>query len=172
MITFNDKRYYDDRLFVLRVCQCTIHFETEPIDSVITTIYHENAPSDSVWCLVTYRNCDTYPIERVDHFQRKEDALAYLKSVEPQTPLISLRGAAPDYGLSYDGAYNKYLSWKEENKDKLKKFELKSLHNIGRKGVVTEVSIQTRESFKGIMHYNNVKTGSDVMANSGLMTKS
>src|ERR1035437_3399696 len=91
-INFNGQNYFDDRLFVLYLCKGKVEIGS---DVVTTTIYHNNGPEFSVWCVVTYRNCDRYPAYRVDSFNKKDDAIEYIKKVEPETPLISLNGAIP-----------------------------------------------------------------------------
>jgi hypothetical protein len=100
---FNGKMYYDDRLFLLHLCLETIDVEG---DVVTTTVYHENPPPNARWCLVTYRNCENYPAFSVLHFETKNDALAYLASVEPTTPLVSRGGQSA--AMSRDA----YLQWK------------------------------------------------------------
>ncbi len=89
---FNGEIYCDDRMFVLYLCKGTVDIDD---DLITTTIYHEEAPKDYKWCLVTYRNVDRYSIVRVDHFNSKDEAKAYMKKVEPTVPLISLGGGAP-----------------------------------------------------------------------------
>ena len=42
------------------------------------------------------------PRFRVDEFANKEDAVAFIKRIEPTTPLISLRGQSPEKPLDYD----------------------------------------------------------------------
>jgi hypothetical protein len=108
-IEFEGKHYRDDRMYVLYVCRCTM--EKEP-NQVVFTIYYEDAPADSKWCLVTYRNDNRYMAIRVDDFETEIEATAYMRQVEPQTPLIS-QGGRPRYPLP---TYEEFVKWKKENK--------------------------------------------------------
>lgn len=56
-IGFNGEIYNDDRMFVLYVCKCTVDIDD---DVISTTIYHEDAPENHKWCVVTYRNVTRY----------------------------------------------------------------------------------------------------------------
>jgi hypothetical protein len=102
---FDGQIYYDDRLFLLHLCLGTVEIDDE---LATTTIYHENAPPEASWCLVTYRNCESFPAFSVLHFETKDDAIAYKQTIEPTTPLIS-RGGKPAE-VSYDA----YVNWKIE----------------------------------------------------------
>jgi len=140
-INFQGIDYFDDRLFILYLCPGTVEMKDD--GTVTTTIFHEQAPANHVWCVVTYRNTNRYPLYRVDSFYRKEDAEAYIKDVEPKTPLISLNGKSPEIPLSYEA----YVAWKKENK--LKEYDWKSLYLPG--GSNAQESIyQTKEQFNGI----------------------
>jgi hypothetical protein len=57
---------------------------------------------------VTYRNTPRYPATRVDHFSTEEAAEEYRRRVEPQVPLVSLDGKAPDAPPSHEG----FAAWK------------------------------------------------------------
>ena len=101
--------YYDDRLFVLCVCMCTV---TEvDADTLETVIYHDNAPPSHIWCVATFRNTARYPLFRVDHFQTETEARRYMQSVEPGVPRVSLGGAPPINPPSYE----EFLEWKTAN---------------------------------------------------------
>ena len=50
---FQGQQYYDDRSFVLYLCKAVI--ETALDGVVTTTIYHDQAPNDSIWCVLTYK---------------------------------------------------------------------------------------------------------------------
>jgi|TARA_B100000315_G_scaffold18710_1_gene16583 hypothetical protein len=78
---------------------------------VETTIYHEDAPADSKWCLVAYRNINRYTAARVDHFETEIEATTYKRQIEPQTPLVS-QGCRL-YPLP---TYEEYVRWTKENK--------------------------------------------------------
>lgn len=133
--SFNGKNYYDDRLFLLHLCLGT--FEVEG-NVVTTTIYHENPPPDAKWCLVTYRNCDNYPAFNVLHFETKEDAVIYMESVEPTTPLVSNGGQSS--GLSRES----YLKWKTDAG--LQSYDYRRCYQPGGTNA-REFIVQTREQF-------------------------
>ena len=145
-IEFQGQKYFDDRLFVLYLCKGTVEIEPDPEGSVWTKIYHQKAPNDHVWCVVTYRNCNRYPLYRVDSFHRKEDAEQYIKKIEPETPLVSLDGISPRPPLSYEG----YLERKV--KSGLKDYDWKSLYSpYSSDGSNAIESVgQTKAQFKGI----------------------
>ena len=141
MITFQGKQYFDDRLFVLYLCKGKVDPESDGL--IATTIYHEQAPEEHIWLVVTYKNYHRYPLYRIDHFYKKEDALSYIKLVEPETPLVSLGGSLPRPPLSYDD----YLAWKKKNN--LKDYDWESLYTAGGSNA-QEIIYQTKEQFKGI----------------------
>lgn len=92
-IEFDGRHYLDDRMFLLHLARCTVE---APKDSMVaTTVHHQSPPPTAVWCVVTYRNTSGYPPFRVDHFNTRQEAQAYLENVEPDTPRISLNGRAP-----------------------------------------------------------------------------
>ena len=119
---FNGDVYNDDRLFVLYLCKCTVDVRG---DLITTTVYHQGAPEDYVWCLVTYRNLLRYNPVKVDHFHSENDARAYMKIVEPQVPLISLGGRPLNPPLTYE----QFLSWKERNS--FKEYDYKEMYPDG-----------------------------------------
>src|SRR3989338_2081394 len=97
---FEGKEYFDDRLFVMYLCKGKVDPESDGL--IATTIYHDSAPDEYIWCAVTYRNSNRYPLYRIDSFYKKDDAIAYIKLVEPETPLISLGGQSQKNPLSYE----------------------------------------------------------------------
>lgn len=121
-IIFNGEIYNDDRMFVLYLCKGTVYSDDIIVE---TTIYHENPPENSIWCLVTYRNTPRYTAARVDYFRSIEEAQSYIKKVEPTVPLISLGGKTPDIPL----AYIKFLEWKA--KSKLKEYDYEEMYSLG-----------------------------------------
>jgi len=142
-IEFQGQNYFDDRLFVLYLCAGTVEIEDDKDGVAWTKIYHENPPKEHVWCVATYKNYQRYPLYRVDCFHNKENAIAYIKQIEPETPLISLDGQSPQNPLSHE----KYLEWKKSNN--LQDYEWKSLYSAD--GANASESIgQTKEQFKGI----------------------
>ena len=75
--------YKDDRLFILDLTQA-------------------KKDGKSVWAVVTRRNHDGFPPVRTDDFESKEQAVEYIRKIEPTTLLISLLGKQPDKALPYD----------------------------------------------------------------------
>ncbi len=109
-LVLNGEQYRDDRMFVLYLSKCT---RTEVGGGMFeTTIYHDEAPANHIWCLVTYRNTRQYPIHRVNHFGSLREARAYMERVEPQTPLVSLGGRSPASPLPYE----QFVEWKSRNR--------------------------------------------------------
>lgn len=108
-----------------------------------TKIYHEQPPNDHVWCVATYRNCARYPLCNVTHFFEKEDAITYVKKIEPETPLISLNGNSPLHPVSYE----EFLSWKSKND--FKEYDFKTLCLSSGTNAV-EIIGQAKEQFKGV----------------------
>ena len=88
MRQWEGQMYFDDRLFILDLQPAT-------------------KAGQAVWAVTTRRNVRGFPPRRVDDFERKEDAVAYLKHVEPSTPRISLDGRSPSPEL----AYGEHLAW-------------------------------------------------------------
>ena len=83
MYQFEGKNYHDDRLFLL--------------DLTLT-----KQGGKGVWTLITRQNFLAYPPYHVDDFASEEEAVEYVKRVEPTTPLISLGGQCPDQPMPYD----------------------------------------------------------------------
>jgi len=96
---------------VLHLAKGIVVTKPDQDEIIWTTVYHGNAPSDYIWCLVTYKNCEGYPISHVDHFAEKENALKYMQEVEPEVPLISLNGRAPEILMSI----SEFNLWKKSN---------------------------------------------------------
>lgn len=104
-VEFNGEYYRDDRMYVFYICKCTQKLQD---NTVVTTIYHEDSPPNSKWCLVTYKNNERYMAYRADAFDSNQDLEKYLKQVEPTVPLISLGGHPRNPPLSYD----EFVKWK------------------------------------------------------------
>jgi len=88
MKTWQGRPYLDDRVFILELRRAI-------------------KAGHRVWAVVTRRNVRGFPPRRVDDFETKEDAIAYIKQVEPSTPRISLGGQSPCPEPTYD----EYLAW-------------------------------------------------------------
>lgn len=142
-ICFRGQEYYDDRLSLLCLCPATVKTKPDENGVIWTTIYHEHPPDDHIWCVAFYRNCTRYPLFHVAHFFKKEDATAYLKEIEPQTPLISLNGNSPLHPASHE----EFLAWKAKNN--LKEYDFKALCLSGGTNAV-EIIGQTKEQFKEV----------------------
>ena len=145
-IEFEGQQYFDDRMYVLYLCAGNIEIEDGEEGAVWTTIYHENPQKGHLWCVATYRNCRRYPLYRVDSFYKKEDAIAYIEQIEPETPLISLDGKSPQHPLSYQ----QYLEWKKSNN--LQDYDWKSLYSAysaGGSNAFERIG-QKKKQFKGI----------------------
>ena len=140
-LKFQDQEYFDDRLFVLYLCKGIVNFTSDGF--VDTTIYHEQSPPESIWCVVTYRNSNRYPLFSVTHFRKREDAVSYIKTIEPTTPLVCLNGKSPETPFSYE----EYLLWKNENN--MLDYNWESLYSEDGKNA-QEVVTQTKDQFKGI----------------------
>jgi tetratricopeptide (TPR) repeat protein len=121
-IEFEGEYYRDDRMYVLYVCRCTID---EQENLLVTNIYHEDAPADSKWCLVTYRNVNRYTPIRADHFETEIEATTYMRQVEPTVPLISQGGSPMCPPLTYE----EFVRWKKKNK--FKEYDYKEMYTPG-----------------------------------------
>lgn len=68
------------------------------------------------WNLVTYRNTGGFPPVRDDAFDNFELATAYVKKIEPKTPLLSLDGRSLSLGeLDKEEKYTAYVGWLNEH---------------------------------------------------------
>lgn len=115
--------YHDNRMFVLHLCRCID--QDLPDELVQTTIYHEESPPNHKWCVATYRNTQGYPMFRVDRFETKTEARAYIEYIEPRTPLVSLGGRSPNSPLSYE----QFTAWKL--RDGLKEYDYAKVYLPG-----------------------------------------
>jgi len=79
--------YKDDRLFIL-------------------DLQKARKGQRTVWAVTTRRNIEGFPPFRVDDFASKDEAVAFIERIEPETPRISLGGRSPDRPL----VYAKYLA--------------------------------------------------------------
>jgi len=75
--------YKDDRLFILDLTPA-------------------KKDGKSVWAAVTRRNCEGFPTFRIDDFKTKEEAIIYIRKIEPTTLLISLGGKSPEIPPTYE----------------------------------------------------------------------
>ncbi len=138
MIEFQGCSYYDDRIFVLYLCKGAINVKSDNL--IETTIYHEEPSNNSHWCLVTYRNYANYPLHSVKIFDTTDEAVDYVKAIEPTTPLISLEGHSPRQLLIYE----EYVKWKKEKL--LEEYNYQKVYLPGGSNN-REVALQTKEQF-------------------------
>jgi len=82
MKLYQGRVYHDNRIFILD----------------LTPAKREN---QSVWAVVTRRNCEGFPPFRIDEFNTKDEAIKFIEKLEPTTPLISLDGKSPLTPLPY-----------------------------------------------------------------------
>ena len=115
MKTWQGQEYLDDRVFILDLQSAT-------------------KAGRKVWAVTTRRNVKGFPPRRVDDFETEEEAISYLKQVEPSTPRISLGGASP----TPEPKYEEYLAWcrSEDIPNSM------LLHDIWRKKQRAELIIQ------------------------------
>lgn len=85
---YQGRRYLDDRLFILDLTQAKKN-------------------GSIVWAVITRRNCEGFPPFRSDEFQTKEEAIAFIERIEPQTPRFSLGEKSPEPTPSYSD----YCHW-------------------------------------------------------------
>ena len=88
MSLYEGKVYNDDRVFILDLALSEKDCRT-------------------FWVVVTRRNHEGFPPFKVDKFNSKEEALTFIRKIEPTTPLISLEGKPPEKPLSYEDYCNK-----------------------------------------------------------------
>jgi hypothetical protein len=85
---YQGRKYFDDRLFILDI-----------------TVAQKDGCT--TWAVVTRRNCEGIPPYRVDDFDTQEDAIAFIKEIEPKTPRFSLGENSPNPPQSYET----YCQW-------------------------------------------------------------
>ena len=108
-IEFNGEFYNDDRLFVLHLCKSVTHRDDDGVEA--TTVFHDEAPPDHKWSVITFFNIPRYRACRVDNFDTYEEANTYFRGVEPTTPRISHGGRPSNNPPSFE----QYSRWKSEN---------------------------------------------------------
>jgi hypothetical protein len=92
MFLFNGTIYNDDRILILELVEI-------------------NKNSKQMWTVLTRRNCEGYPIGLANEFESIEEAIEFVKEIEPRIPLISLNGNPPQNRLPY----NKYCDELNKN---------------------------------------------------------
>lgn len=91
---FNDEIYRDDRMFVLNLSLGNVNNKTKYI-------------------IMTYRNIPQLPAVRHDHFYTQEEAINYIKKVEPSVPLTSLNRKPLDIPKDLD-RWEYWEKWLQE----------------------------------------------------------
>ena len=81
MQLYKGERYRDDRMFVVNLSRGTVE---------------KGSSKTTRWMVRAYRNIPSLPPYSTDHFETREEAVEYLKKMEPTTPLISNDGMALD----------------------------------------------------------------------------
>ena len=99
MIQYQGDDYRDDRIFVINLTRGTVTKGTE---------------KQSKWLLVTYRNTVSLPAHRSDKFDTQEEAINYIKQVEPDVPLICNRGQPLDIPDTKD-RWKFWIEWLANN---------------------------------------------------------
>lgn len=84
--------YRDDRMYVMRISS---NFKKSN-DGVISAAISQDRLRDleGAVLLITYRNTHSLPAVRTDEFETMDDALSYIKRIEPTCPRVSLGGKA------------------------------------------------------------------------------
>jgi hypothetical protein len=129
--------YNDDRMFVMALLRGTVR--EDPDGTVTTTVHHDENVPDAEWCLATYRNVPGYPAFRIDRFESREAAQAYLEQVEPTVPLVSLRGQPRQPPLPFA----EFVAWKRANG--FREYPVEELYTPGNRAR-SEFFVQRRES--------------------------
>ena len=140
-VPFDGYLYNDDRMFVMAVLRGEVRKDLD--GTVTTTILHDEAAEDAVWCLATYRNVPGYPAFRIDRFESRQAAQAYLEKVEPTVPLVSRGGQPREPPLPYV----EFVAWKKANN--LREYPVDELYTAGNRSrgeiFVQRPSDSTRE---------------------------
>jgi hypothetical protein len=80
---YRDELYRDPRMYVINLTYATV----ENIDKT----------KEKKWTLATYKNILNLKPTRQNTFSSKEEAVKYLKEIEPLVPLVTLDGKVKNY---------------------------------------------------------------------------
>ena len=80
---YQDELYRDPRMYVINLTHATV----ENIDKT----------KEKKWALATYKNILNLKPTRQNTFSSKEEAVKYLKEIEPLVPLVTLDGKVKNY---------------------------------------------------------------------------
>ena len=120
LIEFEGFEYNDDRMFILSLQRCSVEDDDEM--TTITVRYNE-LDKTTHWCVITFRNISSYSGTRVNLFDDKEEAQAFLDDVERSAPRVSLDGQSPMPLMGSD----EFKKWKADNS--LKEYDYKIAFN-------------------------------------------
>ena len=98
-IEFQKDVYRDDRIYVMNLSNGILEIDSKKIPKFV---------------LVTYRNNINLVAIRADHFETKEEAEKYIKTVEFKVPLISNNGN-PLLIPANEDKWKFWTNWLEEN---------------------------------------------------------
>ncbi len=99
MMLYKGDMYRDDRIFVLNLSRGTVQ---------------KKSKKETRWLLSTYRNIVSLPCRSVRDFETQEEAIEYIKKVEPDTPMISNNGESLDIPEGFE-PWEVWLKWLGEN---------------------------------------------------------
>ena len=94
MIEYEGESYLDDRLYILELRRTEVNGEKKI-------------------SVATFRNVRHYAPTRTDEFDHMNDAIAFIKKIEPHTPLISLGGKPIKYDEDED-VWKAWIKWMKE----------------------------------------------------------
>ena len=93
--TFEGEDYRDDRIFVANLSRGTV----------------TNGDGEQVrWLVCTYRNTRNLPARSTHHFSTRQEAIDFIKHIEPLTPLVSKRGLPLDISTFQD-SWETWFAW-------------------------------------------------------------
>lgn len=105
-ISYEGNWYYDERMYLLHL----FYGKTEYVSKGLQVIEEFLGTPKKQFILWTRCNYGSRAVIKSDSFLDRDEAIEYLKLVEPQTPLISLNGLPMKEILSYDD----YCLWLNE----------------------------------------------------------
>ncbi|MDA9021411.1 hypothetical protein N9H97_03975 [Gammaproteobacteria bacterium] len=85
-LDYQDELYRDPRMYVINLTNATVK--------------NADQTKEKKWTLATYKNTINLRLTRQDTFSSKDEAIKYLKEIEPLTPLITLDGKIKNYASS------------------------------------------------------------------------
>lgn len=93
-------------MFLLCIAKATSRELTGGARDPRTGKQRASSPTETV-VVVTYRNVPSLPPTRCDDFPSIEEAIKFVKAVEPKCPRVSLDGSPPDPTPSWED----HLEW-------------------------------------------------------------